>query len=118
MKGGIFIVFILAASFCKASNLIFNQVLLLKCDSTFSQTVPTGTVWEIKSVLNSSSTGTLPSIQINGQQVNFGGGYGGGGEGGQLFNVFPVWLPAGTTVASQSFNSAGFISIIEYNVTP
>ncbi len=105
-------------------NLQFNQVKLIAA----SETVPTNKVWKIESVLYSPHNFTSGTFQeINNQiimngtnltvrtfrissQVNQ-GAYSLVWE-----QTFPIWLPAGSTLAS-SIGVFG-ISVIEYNLIP
>lgn len=105
-------------------NLQFNQVKLIAA----SETVPTNKVWKIESVLytpHNFTTNTSQEINnqiiLNGtnlivrtfkynQAVNI-GAYSLVWE-----QTFPIWLPAGSTVASST--GVFGISVIEYNLIP
>ena len=105
-------------------NLQFNQVLLV----TSTQTVPSGKVWKVENaiathLLASCSTDPLHSIVVNGfsatitqgGQVGF-DGYCFGWRGLASVTEFPLWLPAGTTLAAGSNVNA--LSVIEFNIVP
>lgn len=105
-------------------NLQFNQVKLISA----SETVPTNKVWKIENVLYSPhnfATNNTQEIKdqiiLNGtnlivrtfrysQSVNI-GAYSLVWE-----QTFPIWLPAGSTLASST--GVFGISVIEYNLIP
>jgi hypothetical protein len=103
-------------------NLQFNQVKLV----TTVETVPTGKVWKIESVtysapipyMGSSSAGTdvcYVKINANNQIVrSFSFQYNGGAAVWE--QSFPIWLPAGTTLAA--FTGVNLISVMEFNIVP
>ena len=109
-------------------NLQFNQVKLV----TTVQTVPAGKVWKVESAqygggatftINNSGPNPINgvmSIQVNGTTIflniitNSGSSaYPAISTTGQ---TFPIWLPAGSTVAA-STNTA-YVNVIEFNVVP
>ena len=128
MKKLIFIASLLLTSICNAGNLVFNQVLLFDaCNSSFSQTVPTGKTWEITGISpepnNSSGQWISPIcyVLINGTLADLSdAGYSVPNNNGSAANVLHLWLPAGTVLSYNNTSAAGcgFISIIEYNITP
>ena len=113
----------LSFSIFSQGNLQFSQVKLV----TSLETVPVGKVWKIEGVTFSSG---IPggdgntwvahnSIQINGvttvvrSSVNVqwnGPAY----ETWQ--QTFPIWLPAGTTLATST--GVNYISVLEFNIAP
>jgi hypothetical protein len=116
--------FILLSNYVFAQNLQFNQVKLV----TNLETVPTGKVWKIESVLGdvlSSSCSTQPMhrISINGNPITVSvnsdigfNTYCNGWSGIVSVTTLPIWLPAGSTLA---INSNVFsISVIEFNIVP
>lgn len=122
-------------------TLQFNQVLLV---SNVQQTVPAGKIWKVESVMPQSSLIRVsdsyyytPSpgqasdfvIVVNGYNVFVGKvtagvtcGYTGGSSStsavfiGVNEALFPMWLPAGTTL--QASNNVRYISVIEFNIVP
>ncbi|MBP6091108.1 MAG: hypothetical protein KA521_07635 [Crocinitomicaceae bacterium] len=103
-------------------NLQFNQVKLIAA----SETVPTNKVWKIESVLytphNFTSNTVNNEIILNGTNlivrtlktyvtsINY-------GDYSLVWEqTFPIWLPAGSTVASST--GVFGISVIEYNLIP
>jgi hypothetical protein len=137
-----------------AQSLVFSQVLLVNSQTT----VPAGKVWKIEGVMmppdgtikytassgsgscaspcngsttkwTSFSTAYLPTTSLYGLAIN----------GTNYLNItFPVWVPAGTTVAAKgptencfsnagcynnvcppaAFSVTGVMSVIEFTVTP
>lgn len=116
--------FVLFTTLFGQGNLEFNQVKLIAA----SETVPTNKVWKIESVLYTPHNFTSNTSQeinnqiiLNGtnlivrtfkynQAVNI-GAYSLVWE-----QTFPIWLPAGSTVASST--GVFGISVIEYNLIP
>ena len=108
-------------------NLQFNQVKLV---STI-QTVPLGKVWKVESASyaggNAFQIGTIPSstfgnilplssflnFKINGLNNCVPAL---GGAGGGSISVFPIWLPAGSTLEAST--NVNFLSVIEFNIIP
>jgi hypothetical protein len=123
VKFTFFILFISAMT-CFGQNLQFNQAKLV----TSQETVPVGKVWKVESVLGdviSSSCSTQPmhKIIINGNQItvsqntNIGfNTYCNGWSGIVTVTKLPIWLPAGSTLAS-SFNVFS-VNVIEFNIVP
>ncbi len=107
----LFPMFILLGHICNSSNLTFSNVLLITCDSSFSQTVPTGMVWEIVSAVDGHAQ---PLIGINGQQISLNHTL----LNNAMITALPIWLPAGATISNTCSQCGGFLSIIEYNITP
>ena len=113
-----------SASFAQG-NLQFNQVKLV----TTVETVPAGKVWKVESVTftdipNVSTIGNVwnitSSILINGasRQVRTIRGRDKGSTATTDYweQSFPLWLPAGTSLA---INGGVYeISVIEFNVVP
>lgn len=110
-------------------NLQFNRVKLVAA----SDTVPTGKVWKIESVIYSTpivqngnattafSIGTDATIIINGSSIVTRSSRGiNSSQGGAYYALWnldlPIWLPAGSTLASST--GVHSISIIEFNVVP
>lgn len=115
-------------------TLQFNTVRLI----TNSQSVPTGKVWKVESVLSSSnlqpSFAGCGSIASSSQVISVGGSnvtvstamhvHGSGtcstGQGQSLVHAdvtrLPIWLPAGTSLAPGTNVSS--ISVLEFNVIP
>lgn len=101
-------------------NLQFNQVKLV---STI-ETVPNGKVWKVESItynaplpyIGSSSAGAdVCKISINSiDQIvrSFTYQYNGGAAVWE--QSFPIWLPAGSTLAGS--NGVNQISVIEFNI--
>ena len=120
-------------------NLQFNQVKLV---STV-ETVPTDKVWKVESAAynggapfaNSSSNYGFPGVtlqnrgfesimsySVNGQLIYFPVSYAiGSSTVGHLTSVdgvahFPLWLPAGSTLAAGT--NMRYLSVIEFNIIP
>lgn len=113
--------FVLFTTLFGQGNLEFNQVKLIAA----SETVPTNKVWKIESILytphNFTSNTVNNEIILNGTNlivrtlktyaaINY-GAYSLVWE-----QTFPIWLPAGSTVASST--GVFGISVIEYNLIP
>ena len=108
----------------QSQTLQFSQVLLVSS----LDTVPQGKVWKVTTYLpdnawihsdsfNSSVTNKEVGISINSSYVALGmytGIYAGGNSAvsGTSNTPFPIWLPAGTTVAPST--NCGSLSIIEF----
>lgn len=116
-------------------TLQFNQVKLV----TTSQTVPTGKVWKVESVIASSDLGinNTGTTETKSTQITIGGNtcyinqtstWVGSSNSGSNANprpygmaaseitALPIWLPAGTTLAAGTNTQA--ISVIEFNIIP
>ena len=107
----------------QAQTLQFSQVLLV----TSSQTVPANKVWKVESYTPSSVYGPhngIPqthSISVNNLNRIVGMVAGWNTNNGYTndaysFNSFPMWLPAGTTLALSTGVSQ--LSVIEFTVVP
>ena len=107
MKKLLLISFIFASNVCNAGNLEFNQVIVLDASLLFTQTVPVGKVWEIKSA-SVTSTNQV-TIFINSGAVMLVNG---------SLNMLPFWVPEGTVLASPGGLATTRYCIIEYNVIP
>lgn len=133
--------FILGAAIAQAQSytLGFSQVLLV---GSIAQTVPAGKVWKVEGVAgsrvtqynyasanNSNYSPAENLILINAQPVSVihtvGTGSGAGSGSGGVYTgfsyaasptSFPLWLPAGTTLAAST--NVTYISVIEFNITP
>jgi hypothetical protein len=104
-------------------NLEFSQVKLVG----IQETIPTGKVWKVESVLNNSTlqinTGTsssqnnATSILVNGTSVlittTWGSSY---ATSSVQSTQLPIWLPSGTTLAAGQ--NVYRISIVEFNQIP
>jgi hypothetical protein len=127
MKNLLFVFFLFTgfSTFAQSTTpqeLTFSRVIL-----TDTGTVPLGKVWKVESYLPDYITPSYVDnfFYINGRQVTFytGGSFSGGGFGNSI-NIFPFWLPAGTTIESRKQNifgqgttlSVGQFSILEFNV--
>jgi hypothetical protein len=104
-------------------NLEFSQVKLVG----IQETVPTGKVWKVESVLNNSTlqinTGTsspqnnATSILVNGTSVLISTSWGSSYATSAVQSTqLPIWLPSGTTVAAGT--NVFRISIVEFNQIP
>ena len=111
-------------------TLQYNQVLLV---STV-QTVPSGKVWKVESILASSDLTSGISVSssqlvsnsatmlVNGSTVYVDGViYANYSSYGKTITdtqptKLPLWLPAGTTLASSA--NALYVSVIEFNIVP
>lgn len=105
-------------------NLQFNQVKLV----TTAQTVPAGKVWKVESCtynggaafyVNNGAISTvygLMSIVVNGVIIPVSIYVGGNSSSFSNAHSFPMWLPAGSTIATGT--NAAFVSVIEFNVVP
>ncbi len=106
----------------QAQTLQFSQVLLVST----TQTVPANKVWKVESYTPSSVYGVHQgSPQTHAILVNslsrIVGMVAGGSSGYNYahtlaFNSFPMWLPAGTTLAVSTGVSQ--LSVIEFTVVP
>ena len=88
-------------------NLEFSQAILVE-NSTM--TVPSGKVWKVVSVQRSGYSVNNNRIEINGQLVYVGGATSAGNATGS----FPIWLPAGSTIAASQY--VQFLSVVEFNL--
>jgi hypothetical protein len=119
--------------FCQSGgSMQFSRVLLI---GTAVDTVPSGKVWKLESVLSSSqlapalSAGNLTQEKTNSLQIkvnntnisiaswleNEYSSYRGHTAFGQV-TVLPIWLPAGSSVSASS--NAAYISVIEFDILP
>jgi hypothetical protein len=108
-----------------AQNLQFNQVIDV---GNQIQTVPTGKVWKIESILYSSPIGSVSSSLTQNDQILIDGNLvtvrsarsGNGGYNGASYFVWeqklPIWLKEGTTV--QTSTNVYKISILEFSIIP
>jgi hypothetical protein len=129
MKKFILLIFLTSILFaCKAQHtLSFNQGLLVST----SQTVPAGKIWKVVSCLpsqnsqiNQNNVEGLPevgtfAILVNGNTVylsNVGAAYFGDNFYTEFTNVnanlFPMWIPAGTTLAAST--GIQYLSVLEF----
>lgn len=122
-----------------AQSLTFSQVLLVDNNTA---TVPAGKVWKVENmattvgISSSSTTNTSTATPptsftyfLNGTEVSctrFIGGYTSGYNGssssqsravsGPDRDIFPFWLPAGSSLATGS--NVLYFSVVEFNVVP
>ena len=109
----------------QAQSLQFSQVLLV----TSSQTVPANKVWKVESYTPSavyaihSGTPQTHAILVNnlsrivGMTAGFNGNHSSSSvHDAYSFKSFPMWLPAGTTLAVSTGVSQ--LSVIEFTVVP
>jgi hypothetical protein len=117
MKKLLFVSFIFIGSLCNASNLEFSRVILIDGTVIFSQTVPPGKVWEIKSATKGTQ-GNYPfmGITINGKYVALIPSTSSSYNGYSGYNLMPFWVPEGTVLSGGG--SDGLYSVIEYSVVP
>ena len=101
------LLFLIAAK-VQSQTLQFSQVLLVSS----TQTVPANKVWKVESPLPSWGGGsTTNTITIDGNLVVVAIG------GSAISGIsFPIWLPAGTTLAGGQ--NIPRISVIEFTVVP
>lgn len=92
----------------QSQTLQFSQVLLI----SNTQTVPANKVWKVESPLPSWGGGsTTNTITIDGNLVVVAIG------GSAISGIsFPIWLPAGTTLAGGQ--NIPRISVVEFTVVP
>ena len=113
----------------------FNTVLLVSS----LDTVPTGKIWKIESVMHSSDLNAIgtnlawsavsSAIKVNGNIVYMNRNTSGSARiyyssyvdpnatSDMNLTALPIWLPAGTTLAA--YSNINYISVIEFNlVTP
>jgi hypothetical protein len=110
----------------EAQTLQFSQVKLV----TTVETVPANKVWKIEGFFPTTfsrysgssgvTEGHIYNLVINGNNrpvgvSSFLTGYWGTSYSGNMGN-FPLWIPAGTTLAAGS--NVGEISVIEFNIIP
>ena len=118
MRKLILILIFLSAKVAFASNLVFNQPFLINAGDSTTYTVPVGETWEVVGVtanlgfgqpadayatINGAPAVLLAVLSVLGNPSGYG-----------VINFSPLWLPAGTTIKG----GGGFISILEYNITP
>jgi len=102
-------------------SLQFNQALLLEssassCSSCW--TVPAGKVWKITSASGNSSN--TVRIWLNSKELGFLGNHAASYAGFDAHLIFPLWLPAGSTLGYSNLGSprnAAFWGL-EFNVLP
>lgn len=96
----------------QGANLKYNQALLLTSQASGCSTcwtVPSGRVWKITGV--STNSNTLTSIHLNGLSLGFLIGSVFSSSSGTFLEaayadqVFPIWLPAGSTLGYGSIGS-------------
>lgn len=101
-------------------TLQFNQALLLESSASNCQTcwtVPAGKVWKLTSA--SGNTGNGVNIWINNKGLGLITSY--ASQTGFVYhNVFPLWLPAGSTLGYSNLGSNSNAAFwgIEFNVVP
>lgn len=101
----LFSLFTFSIAFAQSGyNLEFSQVKLI---GSTTETVPSGKVWKITSVLASGAT--IRYININGTSVNMGHS-----QYGSDISNFPIWLPEGSTLAAGA--NVYKISLVEFNL--
>jgi len=127
-------VLLLAGSAFGQGNLQFNQVRLIST----SQTVPAGKVWKVESALISNILTPAATqshmntngayMLVNGNSIAVSGTYASWGTPAVTWNAsgtmttsgglttFPLWLPAGTTLAAST--NVTYLSVMEFNITP
>ncbi|TND10479.1 MAG: hypothetical protein FD123_121 [Bacteroidetes bacterium] len=100
------------------SNLLFSRAIIYNIpgDSLQNFTVPAGKVWKIESS-GSSEPGSSGAIIIK-DALNRKMSYLTGASTATGNAVYPIWLPAAFSGSFVTINQRGFISIIEYTVTP
>jgi len=125
MKYLYFLIFSMTAHLSFAQNLQFNQVIDV---GNQIQTVPTGRVWKIESILYSSPIGGVSSSLTQNDQILIDGNLvtvrsarsGNGGYNAASYFVWeqklPIWLKEGTTV--QTSTNVFKISILEFSIIP
>jgi hypothetical protein len=127
MKHGVFILAFCALHLSiESQTLQFSQVKLV---STV-ETVPANKVWKIEGFFPTTfsrysgssgvTEGHIYNLVVNGNNRPLGvssflTGYWGTSYAGNIGN-FPLWIPAGTTLAAGS--NVGEISVIEFTVVP
>lgn len=127
MKHGVFLLAFCALQLSiESQTLQFSQVKLV----TTVETVPANKVWKIEGIFptvfsrysgsSGVTEGHIYNLVINGNNrpvgvSSFLTGYWGTSYAGNIGN-FPLWIPAGTTVAAGS--NVGEISVIEFTVIP
>ncbi|MBM3171360.1 MAG: hypothetical protein FJZ75_07110 [Bacteroidetes bacterium] len=92
----------------QAQTLQFSQVLLVST----TQTVPANKVWKVESVMPINQQSIYHQIVVNSTTIIVGTT----NYTGSWFNAFPMWLPAGTTLAAGS--TVFRVSVIEFTVVP
>jgi len=127
MKHGVFVLAFCALQLSiESQTLQFSQVKLV---STV-ETVPANKVWKIEGFFPTTfsrysgssgvTEGHIYNLVVNGNNRPLGvssflTGYWGTSYAGNIGN-FPLWIPAGTTLAAGS--NVGEISVIEFTVVP
>jgi hypothetical protein len=123
---------ILSTLVCAQGNLQFNQVKLV----TSIETVPSGKVWKIESVIYNiaatasgyqASNGSCNSTSYESTSIEIAGVPTKVGQGTQAasysnlqythsYTILPLWIPAGTTLSGGTCLNK--ISVIEFNIIP
>jgi hypothetical protein len=102
-------------------SLQFNQALLLESSAsscTSCWTVPAGKVWKLTSASGNSSNSVR--LWLNNKELGIIANHAAGYAGFDVHLMFPLWLPAGSTLGfsnSGSNRNAAFWGI-EFNVLP
>jgi len=117
---------------CAQGNLQFNQVKLV----TSLETVPSGKVWKIESVIYNiaatasgyqASNGSCNSTSYESTSIEIASVPTKVGQGTQAasysnlqythsYTILPLWIPAGTTLSGGTCLNK--ISVIEFNIIP
>ena len=92
-----------------SQTLQFSRVLLVST----TQTVPANKVWKVESVVPYSQNSVWHEVVVN-SLISMVGQV--GIVQGAVFNTFPMWLPAGTTLAAGQ--KVNYVSVIEFTVVP
>lgn len=109
-----FFLFALFAGYFTLANNIhgqtlqFSQVLLVSS----TQTVPANKVWKVESVMPINQTSIYHQIVVNSTTIIVGTT----NYSGSWFHAFPMWLPAGTTLATGT--TVFRISVVEFTIVP
>lgn len=94
-----------------SQTLQFSRVLLVST----TQTVPANKVWKVESVVPYSQNYVWHEVVVN-SLISMVGHVNQVGTGDVWFNTFPMWLPAGTTLAAGQ--KVNYVSVIEFTVVP
>jgi hypothetical protein len=101
------LLFLIAAK-VQSQTLQFSQVLLVSS----TQTVPANKVWKVESVMPINQTSIYHQIVVNSTTIIVGTT----NYSGSWFHAFPMWLPAGTTLAAGA--TVFRISVVEFTIVP
>jgi hypothetical protein len=133
MKKSILFTFLILSTLANAQgNLQFNQVKLV----TSLETVPSGKVWKIESVIYNiastasgyqASNGSCNSTSYESTSIEIASVPTKVGQGTQAasysnlqythsYTILPLWIPAGTTLSGGTCLNK--ISVIEFNIIP